>query len=311
MNKAQAIKTANHTLFVGKAGKFFWVLLKKIYYKAGLRSEWFFYFLSGFFFALLGIAVAKIIFAQNIGMVAVFLASLASISIVDSKISISEIILGRTKRLPNRVIRVDEIITVEHTVTLRGIIQDHRNLFATYLAVFLGTMLCFSAVTLALPQSQVEIIFGEQFRVISGNAFNPIGVFSEIIVNNFFVLVTSFFLALLFEKGTTFIIVWNASVWGAAFAAAAKTPFISLAQDPVASFALIMLVVFPHLILEAGAYFSSTIAGGLLNKAIIAEEMNSIRFRVIATHSILLFVLGLIFLGVGAIVETLVIGAIV
>lgn len=285
------------------------MLLKKIYYKAGLRNEWFFYFLSGFFFALLGIAVAKIIFSQNIGMVAVFLASLASISIVDSKISISEIILGRTKRLPNRVIMVDEILTVEHKVTLRSIIQDHKNLFATYLAIFLGTMLCFSAVTLALPQSQVEMIFGEQFKVISGNAFNLFGIFTEIIVNNFFVLITSFFLALLFEKGTTFIIVWNASVWGAAFASAAKSPFITLAQDPVSSFALIMVVVFPHLVLEAGAYFSSTIAGGILNKALIAEEMNSIRFRVIATHSILLFVFGLILLGIGGVIETLVIGA--
>ncbi|MDO8634556.1 MAG: hypothetical protein Q7K34_04665 [archaeon] len=286
------------------------VLLKKIYFKAGLRSEWFFYFLSGFFFALLGIAVAKIIFAQNIGMVAVFLASLASISIVDSKISLSEIVLGRTRRMPNRAIVMEEIITAEHRVTLKGIFADHKNLLATYLAVFLGTMLCFSAVTLALPQSQVEIIFGEQFRVISGNAFSPLGVFTGIITNNFFVLITSFFLALLFEKGTTFIMVWNASVWGAAFAAAAKSPFISLAHDPIASFALIMLVVFPHLVLEAGAYFSSTIAGGLLNKAIIAENMNSIRFRVIATHSVLLFLLGLIFLGAGAIVETAVIGAI-
>lgn len=286
------------------------MLLKKIYYKAGLRSEWFFYFASGFFFALAGIAAAKIIFAQNIGMMAVFLAALASIPLVDSKISLSEIVLGRTKRISNRLIWLDEIVTTEHKVTFKSIIHDHKNLFATYLAVFLGAMLCFSTVTLALPQNQVEIIFGEQFRVISGNALNPLGVFTEIIFNNFFVLAISFLLALMLEKGTTFIMVWNASVWGAAFAAAAKSPFISLAQDPIASFTLIMLVVFPHLVLEAGAYFLSTIAGGLLNKAIIAENINSARFRVIATHSAFLLLLGLILLGAGAIIETVVIGAI-
>lgn len=289
------------------------MILKKIYWRLGFRNEALFHFLVGIFFALAGIMLSKLIFSQNIGLVAVFLISLASISLVDREINISETLLGRLKRLPNKIFIIDEIITVQHTITLKSIYDDHKNLFKTYLFLFLGIMACFSLLTLMLPIEQSTRLFGEQFKIISsqdnvsGSAVNLAETFTGILVNNFFVLIAGFFLALLFEYGTTFIIVWNASVWGTAFALAAKTPWVTLNADPFVNFLFIMLIVFPHLVLEIVSYFSSTIAGGLLNKAIISEKINSIRFKIIATHSVLLFVFGLLVLGVAALVEMVVI----
>ena len=283
------------------------MILRKIFWKLGFKNESLYMFMAGFLIALAGIVIGKIIFSQNIGLVAVFLTALAAISLVDKQISISELLLGRTKRAGGKLLILDEIITVQHTVTLKSVYADHKNLFRTYLFLFLGIMLCYSSVIMVLPQEQVEKIFGEQFKIISGNALNPLQTFTEIIVNNFFVLLTGFFLALLFEFGTTFIIVWNASVWGTAFALAAKTPFLQLSENPLINFALIMAIVFPHLVLEIISYFASTIAGGLLNKALILEETWSTRFKIIATHSTLIFLFGLLVLGLAAIVETIVI----
>ncbi len=283
------------------------MILKKIYWKMGFKRERFFFFLAGFFFALAGIAIGRLIFSQNIGLVAVFLTSLAAISIVDKQISLSEILLGKIKRLPNRIIFIDEILTVEHRVTLKSVYEDHKYLFSTYFFLFLGIMACYSAVTIALPVEQSSKLFGEQFEIISGQGLGPIDTFIGLITNNFFVLLTGFFLALLFESGTTFIIVWNASVWGTAFALVTKNPWITLTSDPFINFVFLLLLSFPHLVLEIVSYFASTIAGGLLNKAIIAENFMSIRFKIIAAHSTVLFLFGLLTLLIGAAVETLVI----
>ena len=279
------------------------MILKKLYWATGQKNENFYYFFIGFIYSLIGIGTSMMIFSQNIGLAAVFFISLAAIAQVDKKLSISERMLGTTKSIGTKMLYLEEVIAVKHTITLRSVYEDHKNLFTTYFSLFMGIMLCFSAITLALPIEKSTQLFGEQFKIISGHAFTEKNLLREILENNLAVLLIGLFLALLFEYGTTFIIVWNASVWGTAFAVAAKNSFLLDLGNPVFTFILLMLLVLTYLPFEAAAYFASSIAGGLLNKAITRESISSIRFRIIALHAIIILGFGLVLLGLSGIIE--------
>jgi len=279
------------------------MILKKLYWSTGLKNESLYYFIIGFLYSLLGIFVSWLIFTQNIGLVAVFLISIAAITQVDKKLSISELILGKTKLVGGKIAYFEEIIIAQRKITLGSVYKDHKNLFKTYLFLFLGIMFCFSAITLILPLDQSTKLFGEQFKIIQGGAFSDSGLLTEILLINLRVLLTGFFLALIFEFGTTFIIVWNASVWGTAFAFASKEALLINSGDPFINFFIIIALVLTYLPFEAAAYFSSTISGGLLNKAILREKISSKRFQLIATHSIILLGFGLVLLSISGLIE--------
>ena len=279
------------------------MILKKLYWATGQKNENLYYFCIGFIYSLIGIGTSMMIFSQNIGLAAVFFISLAAIAQVDKKLSISERMLGTTKSIGTKMRYLEEVLTVKHTITLRSVFEDHKNLFTTYFFLFMGIMLCFSTITLALPIEKSTQLFGEQFKIISGKAFTQQNLLQEILENNLAVLLTGLFLALLFEYGTTFIIVWNASVWGTAFAVAAKNSFLIDLGNPVFTFIALTLLVLTYLPFEAAGYFASSIAGGLLNKAITRESISSIRFRIIAMHAIILLGFGLILLGLSGVIE--------
>ncbi|MBI2597855.1 MAG: hypothetical protein HYW50_01530 [Candidatus Diapherotrites archaeon] len=279
------------------------MILKKLFWATGLKSEDFYYFFIGFIYSLVGIGTSIMIFSQNIGLAAVFLISLAAISQVDKKLSLSEKMLGTTKSIGTKVLFLEEVVTVKHTITLRSVFEDHKNLFKIYFFLFMGIMLCFSAITLILPIEKSSVLFGEQFKIISGKAFTKENLLVDILLNNTMVLLTGLFLAILFEYGTTFIIVWNATVWGTAFAVAAKQSFLLDVGNPTITFTVLILLVFTYLPFEAAAYFASSIAGGLLNKAMTRESISSIRFKIIATHAVILLGFGMILLGLSVVIE--------
>lgn len=283
------------------------MILKRVYWQLGFKNENLYYFAVGFVYSIIGIIISAMIFSQNIGLAAVFLISLAAISQVDKKISLSEQTLGKTKSIGTKILFLEEVVTVQHKVTLRSVYDDHKNLFKTYFFLFMGILLCFSLVTLVLPLEESSKLFGEQFKIISGAAFNDTGILSEILSINLTVLLTGFFLALMFEYGTTFIIVWNASVWGTAFAIAAKQSFLIDVGNPVISFIALILLVLTYLPFEAAAYFSSSIAGGLLHKAVTREMFHFTRFKLIGMHVIILLGFGAILLGLAGIIETYII----
>ena len=67
-----------------------------------------------------------------------------------------------------------------------------------------------------------------------------------------------------------------------------------------------MLIVFPHMILEALSYFLASIAGSVISKDVILENFASERFYEVFSFNIYLLIGGLIFLALGAGVETFV-----
>ena len=67
-----------------------------------------------------------------------------------------------------------------------------------------------------------------------------------------------------------------------------------------------MLVVFPHMITEAISYILAAISGSVISKDVILEEFASDRFFEVFGFNLYLLIGGLIFLLLGALIETFV-----
>src|SRR3989344_1858328 len=115
-----------------------------------------------------------------------------------------------------------------------------------------------------------------------------------------------FILALLSGDGAIFLITWNASVWGTIFGFTAKNAALFSGESHFLLFAVIMLVVFPHMIIEGLSYFMAAISGSIISKDVLLEEFASERFFEVFGFNLYLLLFGLVFLVVGALVETFV-----
>ena len=127
-----------------------------------------------------------------------------------------------------------------------------------------------------------------------------------ILLNNLTVLLVIFITSLVLGDGGLFLITWNASVWGTIFGLTAKGASIFSGKHPIYFFAVIMLIVLPHMILEAMSYFLAAISGSVISKDVILEKFASHRFMEVFGFNMYLLLFGLMFLLVGAAVETFV-----
>jgi len=115
-----------------------------------------------------------------------------------------------------------------------------------------------------------------------------------------------FIMALLTGDGAIFLITWNASVWGTIFGITAKNAALFSGKNSFVVFGIIMLVVFPHMMIEAISYFLAAISGSVISKDVILEKFASERFLEVFGFNLYLFLFALAFLLLGAIVETFV-----
>ena len=161
-----------------------------------------------------------------------------------------------------------------------------------------------------LFREQLEIRYGQGFtgNAIAGNAVAGSQfsgeLFYELLSNNFLVLLACFIIALLTGDGAIFLITWNASVWGTIFGLTAKCAASISNENSFYLFGLIMLIVFPHMIIEALAYFLAAISGSIISKDVILEKFASDRFFEVFGLNLYLLVFALITLVLGALVET-------
>ena len=275
------------------------------------------FFLAGAAYALLGIAVAQTIFPDNIGIVSVFFTSIALIPAINRLFALTELLEGREREVKGKTASFTELEVHGREVSLRSLYEDNQKLFKAYLFSFFGIFLVFALLTLYLPGDQANHLFGEQSAFgpgggnpaqqnQAGQAVNPGDFFWSVLRNNLGVLVVAFLIALLFEYGTTFIVAWNASVWGHVFAAQAKNIVYVSGLSPGTQFLLILLSVLPHTVAEAGVYFLGAMAGGIMNKALAKERLFGERFNQIARHVGLTLLAALALLFVAAFLEDVV-----
>ena len=271
------------------------MVLEHIFPEDWLESKGIFSFILGIGYSIVGMVIASVLFPSDPALVSVAITSMLLLPELYKIFSIEE----RSERL-------------EKKVGFKALWRDDVAVVRVYVFLFLGILLTYSIGTILLPSYQTNNLFREQLEIRFGQGFsgNAIaftnGMFTDILSNNFLVLMACFIMALLTGDGAIFLISWNASVWGSIFGITAKSAATFSGQDSFYLFLIVMLVVFPHMILEAIAYFLAAISGSIISKDVLLEGFASDRFFEVFGFNLYLLLFGIIFLVLGAAVETLV-----
>ncbi len=278
------------------------MVLEHIFPEDWLERKGIYAFLLGIGYSVIGVLVASILFPGDPALVAVAFTSMLLLPELYKIFSIEE----RQESLEQRV-------------SLRSLWRDDIEVIRIYIFLFLGIMLVYSIGTILLPELQANNLFREQLEIRFGQGFAgsatagsatgeifSSGLFFVLLTNNFLVLMACFILALLAGDGAIFLISWNASVWGTIFGLTAKNAALFSGQHPLYFFALIMAIVFPHMIIEAISYFLAAISGSVISKDVLLEQFASERFFEVFGFNLYLLLFALLFLLLGAVVETFV-----
>ena len=274
------------------------MVLEHIFPEDWLEHKGRYALLLGIIYSIIGVLIASILFPGDPALVAVAFTSMLLLPELYKIFSIEE--------------RQE---SMEQKVSLFAVWRDDIDVIRIYIFLFLGILLVYAVGAMILPDFQANSLFREQLEIrfgqgfagsaVAGGFFSS-GLFYQLLSNNFLVLMACFILALLAGDGAIFLITWNASVWGTIFGITAKSAALFSGQQPFVVFGIIMLVVFPHMILEAISYFLAAIAGSVISKDVLLEQFASDRFLEVFGFNLYLLLFGLIFLVLGAIVETFV-----
>ncbi len=267
------------------------MVLEQLYSAELLERKSFYAFILGIGYAVIGIGVSVLLFPEDPAIVAVAFTAI--------------LILPSLRALLRDA---ENIEAKEERTSLVGFFRDHKSVFFIYALLFLGIFLVFSFFSLVLPNLATNHIFENQLGVLYGNTGRAIGfdmnMFVGFIENNAIVLLLCMLTALFLGDGGIFLITWNASVWGTIFGNIAKCGAFAVGKNPYIYFALILITVFPHMMLEAFSYFSSAASGGIISRALMKEHFFSERFNQILKKALYLLAFALLVLVVAALVET-------
>ncbi|MFH1589585.1 MAG: stage II sporulation protein M [archaeon] len=246
-------------------------------------------FLLGVGYSIIGIILASLLFPSDPALVAVAFTALMILPELSKLFSIEE-----------RKEKKERKFSIEH------LWKDNKGFIKIYLYIALGIFLVYAIGSLLLPSFQVNHLFREQLemRGASGGAVFATGLFTDILINNWWVLVACFFLALLTGDGAIFLITWNASMWGTIFGITAKNAALYSQGNPWWYLVMVLVIVLPHAILEITSYIMAAISGGVISKDVLLEKFESMRFNKVFNYNFWLFVLAIVILIIGAFVET-------
>ena len=272
------------------------MVLEHIFPEDWLEHKGRYAFLLGLVYSLIGILIAYVIFRNDPALPALAFTSMLLLPEMYKIFSIEE--------------RKE---SMEQKVSVSQLWKDDIEVVRIYIFLFLGILLIYSLGAIVLQDFQTNALFKQQLEIRFGEGFTgnatfsglfESGLFLELISNNFIVLIFCFIIALLTGDGAIFFITWNASVWGTIFGITAKYAAVFSGQHPFYLFGIIMLVVFPHMMLEAISYFLAAIAGSVISKDVLLEQFASDRFFEVFGFNLYLLLFALLFLALGALVET-------
>jgi uncharacterized membrane protein SpoIIM required for sporulation len=213
---------------------------------------------------------------------------------------------------------------MEVGVDIKTLFKDDWDIVKIYIFIFMGVFLTYAGATLILDNYDTNPVFKQQLEIRggpqggasqTGQAFFTMSRFKGLFSNNLKVMLVCFIIALLTGNGAIFLIIWNASVWGTIFGVTAKCAgkYAALypgqaivGLPPPLMFLLILVIVFPHMMIEALAYFCAAISGSIISKDVLLEEFSSDRFKKVLKFNVYLLFIAFGLVVLGAIVETFV-----
>jgi uncharacterized membrane protein SpoIIM required for sporulation len=173
----------------------------------------------------------------------------------------------------------------------------NRRLLVLISSLFAGATLGFSAIALTIPLDVLANSFSHQLADYGDISFQSLhfGHFSAIGLNNVYVLLFFFAIAIPFRQGGVMLaIAWNSSVWGATFGVLARHWADEGGPYILTAYVKVILACLPHMALEGCAYILAGFAGVFLSKALIKYS-----FRDPVMESIISTVIGMLILGLG------------
>lgn len=256
-------------------------------------------FYIGLAYATIGIFLSLWIFREYSSMIMVFLTVIAAIPLVFNALKEEE----------------EKDIAIEDNIAL---LKEHSKVLAVILFLFLGATVAFGFWYTVLPQNIVSVLFSSQTQTIAGinnyaagNAVQSAGLFKLILLNNIKVMTFCIFFAFIYGFGAVFILIWNASVIGAAIGnfirtrveVTAATMGLGSIADYFQYFSLSLSRYLIHGIPEIAAYIIAGIAGGIISMAVIKHDFGSAKFEKILFDSSELIIIALLTLVFAAFVE--------
>jgi len=265
----------------------------------------------GFIYTTLAMFLSYYIFEAYSSIFMVFLATLASTPLIYRLMKMEE---------------EKDLTDVEEKLLLK----EHSKALKSFMYLFVGAVLCFSFWYIVLPQDMVNTLFNSQISTITSiNARTPVtanvigisadatsaaSVFSRIFFNNIKVLLFCILFSFLYGAGAIFILIWNASIVGAAigsFVRASINALIETTCGPnvgttfcAVSSGILRYTI--HGVPEILAYFIAALAGGIISIAVINHEYTSRKFEHILLDSADLLMLAIGVLFVAALLEVFV-----
>jgi uncharacterized membrane protein SpoIIM required for sporulation len=268
------------------------MVLEHIFDENWLEQKERYAFVLAVIYSIVGILIATILFPGDPALVAIATTSLLMLPTLYRIFTIEE--------------REDQMA---EKFSFKKLWELDKDIVKIYIYIFLGILLVYSISTIILPDMQTNYLFKQQLEIRFGKGFSGQAVsgggslFFSLLQNNFFVMLACFIMALLTGDGAIFLITWNASVWGTIFGITAKYAGQFADKNPIYFFTIIMLIVFPHMIIEALSYIFASISGSIISKAILLEEFASDQFFKVLSFNFWLFVCALGTLLLGALVE--------
>jgi len=269
------------------------MVLEHLFPEEWLEKKARYAFFLGSGYSILGIVMAKILFPSDPALVAVAFTALLMLPELYKMFSIEE--------------RIEE---KEKKFSFKELFKDNKDFIKVYLFLILGIFVVYTIAAIILPGFQVNTLFREQLemRGVSGGAVFQTSLFWSILTNNLWVLIVIFIVSLLTGDGAVFLIVWNASMWGTIFGVTARNAALFANTNPFWYLFLVLLIVFPHAFLETLSYVFAAISGGVISKDVLLEKFESKRFNEVFIYNFMLFLVAVIVLFLGALVETWVLG---
>lgn len=191
------------------------------------------------------------------------------------------------------------------------LVKEHMKALAALLWLFLGLTIGFSFWYLVSP-SEAPKTFDAQIKtfcainkpsgyeeclksygVITGSA-TEVNHLMGILVNNISVMVVILFFSLIFGAGAIFILIWNASVIGAA---------IGMFSKDLMKMHFGVLRYLIHGIPEIAAYFIAALAGGIVSVALVKKDLKGERLWIVLEDCVILLILGVLILIASAFIE--------
>jgi len=262
----------------------------------------------GFFYATLALFLSFYIFEAYSSIFMVFLTTLAATPTIYQLMKMEE---------------EKDLTDVEEKVLLK----EHSKALKAFIYLFIGATLAFAFWYIVLSQDTVNTVFHAQSSTITaintpatpvvsttGNITNPGAIFSRIFFNNIKVLLFCILFSFMYGAGAIFILMWNASIVGAAIGSFVRTSISALITSscgPTAgtTFCAVtsgILRYTIHGIPEILAYFVAALAGGIISIAVINHEFSSRKFEHILLDSADLLMLAIGILFIAALLEVFV-----